>query len=277
VDHRITVEGIPSWVDVRRLLAVPHVTIHADEGSRVRAECILPAAQAADLDARLRGIGLGGERLRVVVSPRLSRSVVRAARLVDARRRRDTTPGFERPGTRLDDEGRLSLTPEHLALQIAARIRGRSVLDAGCGAGGNAIAFAREGCRVVAVERDEARLALARHNAHVYGVHRAITFVHGDAAPALETYDVDVLFVDPPWGNAYDRERTVADAYPLLVAAWRVAERDRRGFLAKVPPSFDPDTLPGTAAEAFFGEAPGDRHRIKLVLLRARVDGAVAG
>ena len=44
------------------------------------------------------------------------------------------------------------------------------MIDAGCGAGGNAIGFARGGARVTAIEQDVQRLAMARHNAEVYGV-----------------------------------------------------------------------------------------------------------
>jgi trimethylguanosine synthase len=43
----------------------------------------------------------------------------------------------------LDEEGWYSVTPEAIATQIAERCRCDVVLDAFCGVGGNAIAFAR--------------------------------------------------------------------------------------------------------------------------------------
>jgi trimethylguanosine synthase len=192
---------------------------------------------------------------------------VRAARLADARRRRETTPGFERAGCRADEEGRISLTPETLAVTIAARVAGLRVLDAGCGVGGNAIAFARAGCPVLAVERDATRLALARRNAAIYEVDHVIEWRHGDAEPALAAADVDVLFVDPPWGAAYSRERATLEDYPLLVAARAAALERGLRLVAKVPPSFDPASIPGAVPTALFGAAVGDRHRVKLVLL----------
>ena len=47
------------------------------------------------------------------------------------------------PGCLLDEEGWYSVTPELIAQQIAERCRCDTVLDAFCGVGGNAIAFAQ--------------------------------------------------------------------------------------------------------------------------------------
>ena len=46
-------------------------------------------------------------------------------------------------GCLLDEEGWYSVTPEKIAEQIAERCRCDTILDAFCGVGGNAIAFAR--------------------------------------------------------------------------------------------------------------------------------------
>ena len=46
-------------------------------------------------------------------------------------------------GCLLDEEGWYSVTPEAIATQIAERCRCDVILDAFCGVGGNAIAFAR--------------------------------------------------------------------------------------------------------------------------------------
>jgi trimethylguanosine synthase len=195
---------------------------------------------------------------------------VRAARTEDARRRRDTTPGFTRPGARLDAEGRWSLTPEVLALAVGRRAAralgpGATVLDAGCGAGGNAIGFARAGLRVVAVEQDAARLEMARHNAAIHGVTERIRFVRGDALATLARTDAALTFVDPPWGEAWDRVAVPLSALPLLGAAL-VARR--APLWAKLPPSAHADApeLTPEGWEAWFGAAPGDRQRIKFLL-----------
>jgi trimethylguanosine synthase len=47
------------------------------------------------------------------------------------------------PGCLLDEEGWYSVTPERLADQIAERCRCDTIVDAFCGVGGNAIAFAK--------------------------------------------------------------------------------------------------------------------------------------
>jgi predicted RNA methylase len=143
--------------------------------------------------------------------------------------------------------------------------------------GGNSIAFARSGCDVVAVELDDARLGLARHNAAVYGVRHKIDFRCGDClalVPRLGSHDV--LFVDPPWGEAWNRTRTTLSDLPLLeglldcVRPTSEAPPEGTPFkrlLAKVPPSFDPATVPSAKAEAWFGHETGDRHRVKFILL----------
>lgn len=226
----------------------------------------MDASAAADVAARLRNIGLGGRLLGVRVRPALSRPLVREARLVDARRRRDTTVGFLRRGVLVDEEGRMSLTPEVLALAIADRVTGKTVLDAGCGVGGNAIAFARRGCSVIAVDLNAERLEMARHNARIYDVANRIVFVHGDALEVAESSKADVLFVDPPWGAEWNRTRTALADFPLLDVLSRGAPHIRER-LYKVPPSFDPATCSHMTPHAVFGEETGDYRRLKFVLL----------
>ncbi|MGB1699929.1 MAG: methyltransferase domain-containing protein, partial [Nannocystaceae bacterium] len=178
--HRISVRGLPAWVPTERLLDAGVWTSREDGGESVLS-AERGASDAADIQARLRGMVLAGVPLSIEVEPGLPRSRVREARLTDARRRRETTPGFDRPGCRMDEEGRWSLTPAVIAREIGARAGGRPVLDLGCGVGGNSIGFARAGCDVLAVERDADRIEHARHNAKVYQVADRIQFTLGDA------------------------------------------------------------------------------------------------
>lgn len=260
VTARVT--GILPWVDARRLLG-PGPWQHADGAW----SATLERDAAADLQARLRGVGLGGSPIEVAVVPPLKRALVRDARATDARRRRDTTPGFTRPGCRLDDEGRMSLTAESLALALGKRAAGRSVVDATGGCGGNAIGFARAGCRVDLVEPDATRLVMARHNAAIYGVTDRIRFHAGRAEDVVPGLEAELLFADPPWGEAWDRARTTPDEVPLLAALTALAARFAACWL-KLPPSFDVATLPGWVPEAWFGEAEGDLRRVKFLILR---------
>ncbi len=259
----IHVGGVPDWVPAGQLLGP---AFRREEGGWM-AE--LPRSAEADVAARLRGISLGGGPLAVTVDPPLPRALVRAARERDARARRDTTPGFSRSGVRLDDEGRWSLTPEELALALGKEAGGQPVIDATAGCGGNAIGFARAGCAVTAIDRDPVRLALARHNAALYGV--SIRFLVGDAATLIPTMPPALVFVDPPWGRDWSKAGSGLEQLPLLPALLPLC---RAGWWAKVPPSFDPAELLGCTPIAWFGTAAGDVHRVKFLVLKC--DAAAA-
>lgn len=250
---RVEVAGVPAWVDRARLL-----DDGAWDGDPLVGERTV--AEAADLAARLRGLVLAGTPIEVRVTPPLPRPAVRAARTEEARRMRDGSIGFTRQEARVDALGRTYLTPERLAVAIGRRHGGATVIDACCGCGGNAIGFARAGARVTAIERDAERLALARHNARAYGVSERITFVHGDALERLPSLAADLLFLDPPWGGA-DAPHDAPLLTALVARAGMVG-----GILAKVPPGYA--GFPDAPREAWFGHAPGDRRRIKFVLLR---------
>lgn len=237
------------------------------EDGTLLAQLSLPSRDAADLAARLRGIAFGGRKLVVDIAPPLPRSLVRAARTEDARRRRRGSPGFSDRRARLDDEGRMSLTPEALALAMAKQAPGTTVVDACCGAGGNAIAFAREGQRVCSVEISSSRVRLARENASLYGVAGRIDFIQGDAAELLPSMGADLLFIDPPWGEDWNRELSGLNDLPLLEPLLRHRARFSEVWI-KVPPSFDPAQLPGFEPQAMFGVGVGDAHRVKFLWMR---------
>ncbi len=266
--HRVFVSGLLPWIDAPRLLGPG---AWAFDGRTARAELVAHAA--ADLAARLHNVAIGGSPVVAEFQPPLPRPAVRAARTTDARRRRDTTPGFTRPGVRLDPEGKVSLTPEALALELGRRFAGRSVVDATCGAGGNSIGFARAGCRVVAIERDAGRLADARHNARIYGVEREITFVRGDALEVVQSRaDPEaVLFLDPPWGVDWPRGGMGTADLPLLDGALGAGiERGYHTFVVKLPPSFRVGELVDGRPEAVYGLAAGDLRRVKFLLVTRR-------
>lgn len=261
----VTVAGVPGWVDAAQLLGEGDWS----QGPDATWQAELSREAAADLGARLRGLGMGGTAFEVTVVPPLKRKLVRDARTVDARRRRHTTPGFTRGGVRLDDEGHRSLTPEALALHLGQRAKAlglRTVLDAFGGAGGNAIGFARAGLQVVSTELDPDRNRDARHNARIYGVADRIDARTADARQAAATLDADLLFLDPPWGDLDRRACGLADL-PVLAEVLAHAPRFAHVW-CKVPPSFAPATLPGYHAEAVFGRASGDARRVKFVWLR---------
>ncbi|XP_043080647.1 trimethylguanosine synthase isoform X3 [Puntigrus tetrazona] len=108
-------------------------------------------------------------------------------------------------GIKLDYEGWFSVTPEKIAEHIALRVQDsfstELIIDAFCGVGGNAIQFALIGKRVIAIDIDPVRLALAQHNAEVYGVAHQIEFVQGDFLQLAPRLRGDMVFLSPPWGG----------------------------------------------------------------------------
>lgn len=269
-------EPLPGWLDVPRLLGdyAWHLTPLAGGGQRARAA--LPAQAAAELGARLRGLGLDGAPLQVALTPTPGRALVRAARLSEARARRDTTPGFSLRAARAAGEGRFSLTPESLALALGAGARGRRVVDACCGSGGNTLGFARAGCEVTAIDLDPARIAEARHNARLYGVAERVRFLAGDARALVPGLAADILFIDPPWADAsgrYDKRRTTRESLPLLDQLLSLPLVGYGELWLKLPCSFDTRSIPGGRPRAWFGEAPGDRRRVKFIEIVLSVSG----
>ncbi|KAJ8455023.1 hypothetical protein ONZ45_g6177 [Pleurotus djamor] len=139
------------------------------------------------------------------------------------------------PGCLLDTEGWYSVTPERIADQIAERCRCDTILDPFCGVGANAIAFAKTCQRVIALDINPTRLALARHNAQIYGVADRIEFILADFVSFAKTLastgpttkrKIDVVFLSPPWGgpsyqqspskhSLKDEPETESDTYSL--------------------------------------------------------------
>jgi len=263
---QVRVSRLPQWLDWRRLLGEAQWTISSDEAEHQVAHAMMDRDAAADLAARLRGVGIGGSLLNLEISPPLNRKDLRNAYTEEARRYRDGSKGFSRSATQLDHEGRISLTPEALAVALGERVSGLRVIDTCAGAGGNAIGFARAGCSVLAIEINPDRLGMARHNAKIYGVADRIEFVVGDARRIVPEREADLLFIDPPWGERYNKERVALVDLPPCGEILAIARHLPKRWL-KVPPSFDPTSLPGCKVEAFFGTGRGDSQRVKFLLV----------
>jgi trimethylguanosine synthase len=147
-------------------------------------------------------------------------------------------------GIELDRESWFSVTPEAIANHHATKITEYTnaaegppvVLDAFCGAGGNAIAFARHAkvSLVIAVDMDEQKLKMAARNAKIYEIPSdKLLLIHADALDVLSQYrngtltsarssdseqqqlvhgysmggkellpqSIGLIFLSPPWGG----------------------------------------------------------------------------
>ncbi|MFD5801675.1 methyltransferase domain-containing protein [Streptomyces sp. NPDC127020] len=121
-----------------------------------------------------------------------------------------------------------------------------SVADLCCGIGGDAIALARAGIRVLAVDRDPATAAAARANAEALGLAELIEVREADVE-AVDTSGYDAVFVDPARrggrGRIFDPE-----AYsPPLSWAVGAARTASRAAALKVAPGIPHEAVPQDA------------------------------
>ncbi|KUG59356.1 hypothetical protein AVL62_06680 [Serinicoccus chungangensis] len=224
------------------------------EGPGARLLDALPPYDEQDtfsLLARLRADGHDPE----LVSAALTQSRLRT------RGRERLGPGVER--LLLTQDGLEQATRPAVATRRAARLAGtgvRHVLDLGCGLGLDAIAFAREGLEVTAVERDPVVAAAARANLAPWPGARVLT---GDALSQPVGAD-DAAFLDPArrvTGVADARGRTrrvrgLEGLSPSFEEVRGVAGR-ARATVAKLGPSFDPGDVPA-GADAEWVSLDGD-------------------
>ncbi|CAL9552880.1 class I SAM-dependent methyltransferase [Streptomyces griseomycini] len=156
-----------------------------------------------------------------------------------------------------EDAGRMFFTPNGVEQSTRASVaayRARrfrelgvtSVADLCCGIGGDAIALARAGIRVLAVDRDPLTAAAARANADALGLAELIEVREADVTE-VDTAGCDAVFVDPARrggrGRIFDPE---AYSPPLswAVAAARTAPR---AAALKVAPGIPHEAVPADA------------------------------
>lgn len=85
--------------------------------------------------------------------------------------------------------------PLEYAYALLGDVRGRLVLDFGCGSGENTLLLARRGARVVGVDISASLIALARRRLEINGMPGAAAFAIGSAHDLpLPNGSVDVLF-----------------------------------------------------------------------------------
>ncbi|CAL1264433.1 unnamed protein product [Larinioides sclopetarius] len=134
-------------------------------------------------------------------------------------------------GIKLDKESWFSVTPEQIAYHIAERCACDIIVDAFCGAGGNAIQFAFTCNHVIAIDIDPKKIELAKNNARVYGVEKHIDFIIGDFFSIAPKLKADVVFLSPPWGGPgylqdaeYDISKIEPDIFKTIEVAKQITD-----------------------------------------------------
>ncbi|GAA2751525.1 50S ribosomal protein L11 methyltransferase [Amnibacterium kyonggiense] len=214
----------------------------------------------ADVLARstaLRRAGFAPEQAAAVLTQAALRRRARAKFGEFADRMLFTRAGLEQ-ATRLD-----------VAARHAARFRSsgaRTVADLGCGIGGDALALAAVGLRVLAVERDEVTAVLAQYNLAPFPEAEVVV----DDAERVGLGAADAAWIDPARrtpGHADTKRVGAADYSPSLDFADRVAARLPTGV--KLSPAHDRSAIPD-GAEAQWVSDRGEV--VELVLWRGGLE-----
>ena len=147
----------------------------------------------------------------------------------------------------LDEVARYSATPQHIAQRHGAlAAHTHIVVDPFCGAGGDSIGFAMQGCTVRATDIEPSRIRLAQKNAVHFGVADRITFSVQSAEEALTISPSKpwTLFLDPPWSTQDDPINIMSldgwlEHWPFLLSSIQLADQ----IILKLPRRFDVTSL----------------------------------
>ena len=205
-----------------------------DEGQRLLAS----AADAGD-DSLAAQNGL-----RRTASPEHS-----AAALTQAELRRRAEDKFGELAQQMDftPEGLEQATRLPVATHRAARVRAAdasTVIDLGCGIGGDLIAFARAGLTCAGVDMDPLRVAVAEANLEVLGLGGAVTVAD---ATTVDTTPFDVAYADPARRSAKGRSFDADEWTPPWPFVQGLLTRDS---CVKVAPGIPHELVPeGVEAE----------------------------
>lgn len=211
------------------------------------------AAELADQDPVLAAPALR----RQGVAPALAAAALTQARL---RRRAVAKLGADAAGMFFTRPGLEQATRAPVAARRAARLRAsgvRTIADLGCGVGADALAFARAGIKVYAVEADPVTAAVATANVAALGLAERVE-VRCGAAQDADLDGVDAVFCDPARRHAGTGRRVFDPA--AFSPPWDflagLARRVPRTVL-KLAPGIDHALVPD-GAEAQWVSVGGD-------------------
>ncbi len=167
----------------------------------------------------------------------------------------------QRAGSKFgDDAGKMLFTADALqqasqpriSQYRAGQIESDSVLDLCCGIGADSVAFARSGKRVLGLDIDPVRIAIARHNAAALGLSARFHVAEArDPLPAGHA----CVFYDPSRRDSQGQRIGHVERYlpPLsLVRRWRARE-----LVVKLSPAVDRGQLAGYPGQLEFVSLEG--------------------
>jgi SAM-dependent methyltransferase len=172
-----------------------------------------------------------------------------AAALTQADLRARAAPKFGADAARMyfTPDGLEQATRSRVAAHRAARVSfaaPSSVLDIGCGIGGDLLAMARTGLTVAGVDRDPVRVEVARANLSALGLGGAVQVAEADA---VDVSGFGVVFADPARRTARGRVFDVegwSPGWPFVTALLQ------RPSCVKVAPGIPHELVPeGVEAE----------------------------
>ncbi len=193
-------------------------------------------------------------------SDKLHRLAAAALTQVELRRRAETKFGADAYRMFFTRSGLEQATRSAVAGRRAARLAAagvRTLADLGCGIGSDAIAAARAGIRVYAVEADPFTAAVAEANAAALGLDHLVRVDRRDATE-VELSNVDAVFCDPARRSGRTGRR-IFDP-PSYSPPWDfVAELPSRvpRTVLKLAPGIDHELIP-PGAEAEWVSVAGD-------------------
>lgn len=87
------------------------------------------------------------------------------------------------------------------------------IVDATGGAGGDTIHFAKKFMQVISIEKDTTRIEFIKNNIAVYNLKNVIVINDDTLKVVPKLTNIDVLFLDPPWGGKNYKEKTDLKLY----------------------------------------------------------------
>ncbi len=140
--------------------------------------------------------------------------------------------------------------PTESELRLCGDVKGKRLLDLGCGAGENAIAFAHKGAHVIAIDSSKGQLALARKLAEA--AEARVEWHESDASDLafLRADSIDLAFAAGVLGEIEDVDRLFRQVHRVLrPGSPFVFSIDHPMFLATGREGDQPGALPLGALE----------------------------